>query len=34
VLLYKHHDEPIKVKVMRKRFLFGEGEQEFDVKLQ
>lgn len=34
VLFYKHHDEAIKLKVMRKRFLLGDKELEFDVKLQ
>jgi aminopeptidase N len=33
-LFYKRNDEVIKVKVMRKRFLFGDRELEFDVKLQ
>lgn len=34
VLFYKHHGEIIKVKVMRKRFLLGSKELEFNVVLQ
>ena len=34
VLLYKHHDESVQVKVMRKRFLLGDREQEFIVTLR
>jgi S1-C subfamily serine protease len=33
-LFYKRHDEAIKVKVMRKRFLLGDREPEFNVMLQ
>jgi aminopeptidase N len=34
VLFYKRHDEAIKVKVIRKRFLLGDKELAFDVMLQ
>ncbi len=34
VLFYMRHDEAIKVKVMRKRFLLGDKELAFDVMLQ
>ncbi len=34
VLFYKHHGETIKVKVMRKPFLLGNKELEFNVVLQ
>jgi aminopeptidase N len=33
-LFYKKTDEPLKVKVVRKRFLLGDKEQEFEVYLQ
>ncbi|HEY6011309.1 MAG TPA: ChaN family lipoprotein, partial [Nitrospirota bacterium] len=32
-LFYKKHEETIRVKVIRKRFLLGDKEMEFDVKL-
>jgi membrane-associated protease RseP (regulator of RpoE activity) len=33
-LFYKKKEEPLKVKVERKRFLFGDKEMEFEVNLQ
>jgi aminopeptidase N len=33
-LFYKKHEETLKVKVVRKRFLLGDKEMEFDVQLQ
>ena len=33
-LFYKRHDEVVKVKVMRKRFLLGDKELEFEVMLK
>ena len=33
-LFYKKRDETVRIKVLRKRFLLGDAEMEFDVKLQ
>jgi len=32
-LFYKKHDEVVRVRVLRKRFLLGDAEMEFEVKL-
>jgi len=32
-LFYKKKDESVRVKVVRKRFLLGDKEMEFEVKL-